>query len=39
MKRKFVQIAALCLSTTLILAFGGEKVAAAPMPFSHDQII
>lgn len=32
MKRKFVQIAALCLSAALLLSFGGEKAAAAPLP-------
>ena len=31
MKRKFVQIAALCLSAALLLALGGEKAAAAPL--------
>ncbi len=32
MKRKFVQIAALCLSAALLLLSGGEKAAAAPLP-------
>ena len=32
MKGKFVQIAALCLSAALLLAAGGEKTSAAPVP-------
>lgn len=32
MKRKFVQIAALCLSAALLLSFGGKKANAAPLP-------
>lgn len=32
MKGKFVQIAALCLSVALLLAAGGEKASAAPVP-------
>ena len=32
MKRKFVQIAASCLSAALLLSFGGERAAAAPLP-------
>ncbi|MDE6280255.1 MAG: hypothetical protein K2M15_00415, partial [Oscillospiraceae bacterium] len=40
MKRKFVQIAALCLSAALLLALGGEKAAASPLPsVSTDRII
>ena len=40
MKRKFVQIAALCLSAALLLLAGGEKAAASPPPSpSDDKII
>lgn len=40
MKRKFVQIAALCLSAALLLLSGGEKAAASPLPSaSNDKII
>lgn len=40
MKRKFVQIAALCLSIVLLLVSGGEKASAAPVPAaSNDKII
>ena len=40
MKRKFVQIAALCLSAALLLLSGGGKAAASPLPStSTDRII
>ena len=40
MKRKFVQIAALCLSAALLLALGREKAAASPLPSDpNDRII
>ncbi|MDE6261260.1 MAG: SpoIID/LytB domain-containing protein [Oscillospiraceae bacterium] len=40
MKRKFVQIVSLCLSAALLLALGGEKATAAPLPSaSTDRII
>ena len=40
MKRKFVQIAALCLSAALFLVSAGEKASAAPLPSaSNGQII
>lgn len=39
MKGKFVQIAALCLSAALLLAAGGEKAFAAPMPAASGERI
>ncbi len=39
MKRKFVQIAALCLSAALLLLSGGGKATASPLPSSNDKII
>ena len=39
MKRKFVQIAALCLSASLLLLSAGGKASASPLPSSNDKII
>lgn len=39
MKGKFVQIAALCLSAVLLLAAGGEKASAAPVPSAASERI
>lgn len=39
MKEKFVQIVALCLSAALLLAAGGEKASAAPVPSAASERI
>jgi len=39
MKRKFVQIAALCLTAALLLALGGGMASAAPLPSDPGRII